>query len=71
MFLWAKVPSNYKVARDLVDKLLQEAHVFITPGEIFGSNGDRFIRVSLASPEEDFKIAISRIIKWKEEKVLA
>lgn len=71
MFLWAKVPSSFKIARDLVDKLLKEAHIFITPGEIFGSNGNRFIRVSLASPEEDFKLAISRIIKWKEQKVLA
>ena len=71
MFLWAKVPSTYRIARELVDKLLEEAHVFITPGEVFGSNGDRFIRVSLASPEEDFKLAIKRIIKWKEQEVLA
>ncbi len=71
MFLWAKIPSTYRIARDLVDKLLEESQVFITPGEVFGSNGDRFIRVSLASPEEDFKLAIDRIIKWKEQEVLA
>ncbi len=71
MFVWAKIPATYRVARDLVDKLLKEAHVFITPGEIFGSNGDQFIRVSLASPKDDFKEAINRIIKWKEQKVLA
>jgi aspartate/methionine/tyrosine aminotransferase len=71
MFLWAKIPPSYKRARYLVDKLLEEAHIFIAPGEIFGSNGNRFIRVSLASPQEDFKLAIERVIKWKTQKVLA
>lgn len=71
MFLWAKIPDNFKHGRELVDKLLDEAHVFVTPGEIFGSNGDNYIRVSLASPREDFLEAINRVIKWKEQKVLA
>jgi len=70
MFLWAKIPSKYKHGRELVDRLLDEAHVFITPGEIFGSNGDRYIRVSLASPKEDFLEGITRVIKWKEQNIL-
>lgn len=61
MFLWAKIPDTYKHVEDLTEKLLLEADVFITPGFIFGSNGERYIRISLCSPENDLKTALTRI----------
>jgi len=61
MFVWASIPSNYNNGFDVSDKVLQEASVFITPGGIFGSAGDGFVRVSLCSTEEKFEEAIQRI----------
>ncbi len=49
MFLWGKIPEHYKNAEELTEKLLHEARVFITPGFIFGSNGERYIRISLCA----------------------
>ena len=62
MFLWAKIPAKYANVEDLTEKILHEANVFVTPGFIFGSNGDRYIRISLCSPENDLKEALERII---------
>lgn len=61
MFLWAKIPTGYKDAFALSDEVLNKARVFITPGGIFGSAGDQFLRVSLCSPEERFETSIQRI----------
>lgn len=61
MFVWAKIPSNYKSGYELSDKVLHKANVFITPGGIFGNAGDKYIRVSLCSPKEKFEEAIQRI----------
>ena len=63
MFVWASVPSKYKDGFELSDELLQDANVFITPGGIFGSAGDGFVRVSLCSTEQKFEEAIQRIKK--------
>jgi aspartate/methionine/tyrosine aminotransferase len=61
LFVWAKIPSNYKTGFELSDEVLQQSAVFITPGGIFGNTGDKFIRVSLCSPVEKFEEAILRI----------
>jgi aspartate/methionine/tyrosine aminotransferase len=61
LFVWARIPENYKSGYDLSDHLLHGAGVFITPGGIFGSEGDRFIRVSLCSPAERLAEARKRI----------
>ena len=63
MFLWAKIPNQYKNAFELSDEILLNARVFITPGGIFGSEGEKFIRVSLCSPEDKFITSIQRINK--------
>ncbi len=60
MFMWAKIPAN-TTAQQLADKILYEAKVFITPGFIFGSNGEGFIRISLCSNEEVLSKANQRI----------
>jgi LL-diaminopimelate aminotransferase len=52
MFVWAKIPKRYASGYELSDEVLYKTNVFITPGGIFGSRGDRFVRVSLCSSEE-------------------
>ena len=61
MFLWARIPEKFPNVEDLTEKVLHEANVFLTPGFIFGSNGKRFIRISLCSPEPSLKEALQRI----------
>jgi LL-diaminopimelate aminotransferase len=61
MFVWAKIPAGYKNGFALSDEILYNAHVFITPGGIFGSAGDQYIRVSLCSPEEKLGESIKRV----------
>lgn len=61
MFVWAKIPESYADGYALSDAVLYNAHVFITPGGIFGSAGNGFIRVSLCSPEEKIRQSIERI----------
>jgi LL-diaminopimelate aminotransferase len=61
MFIWASIPAKYKDAYELSDDILYQSRVFITPGGIFGSAGDKFLRVSLCSPENKFQESIDRI----------
>ena len=61
MFLWGKIPDTYGDVEDLTERVLQEARVFITPGFIFGSNGKRFIRISLCCKDDKLAEALRRI----------
>jgi aspartate/methionine/tyrosine aminotransferase len=61
MFVWAKIPATYKDGYALSDKVLYDANVFITPGGIFGSAGNNYIRVSLCGSMEKFNEAIKRV----------
>src|SRR5690606_18665360 len=61
MFLWARIPSFAADGYALSDAILQEARVFITPGGIFGSEGNPYVRVSLCTTEEVLEQAIGRI----------
>ncbi len=63
LFVWAAIPSGYKDGYELCDKVLYESNVFITPGGIFGSAGDKYVRVSLCSSVEKIVEAIDRIRK--------
>ena len=51
MFIWAKLPEGIN-DKDFIDTILYDKKVFITPGSIFGSNGEGFIRFSLCAPIE-------------------
>ena len=62
MFVWAAIPSNYKDGYELSDAILYNSNVFITPGGIFGTAGDKYVRVSLCCKEENIQQAINRII---------
>lgn len=61
MFVWAKIPATYKDGYALSDEVLYNSNVFITPGGIFGSAGNGYIRVSLCGSVEKFDEAIKRI----------
>ena len=61
MFLWGRIPDRYANVEDLTEKVLNEAHVFITPGFIFGKNGERYVRISLCAKPEKMKEALERI----------
>ena len=61
MFIWAKAPPQYLSGFELSDAVLYGSNVFITPGGIFGSQGDGYVRVSLCAKEEVFDAAIKRI----------
>ena len=61
MFLWGKIPARYANAEELTERVLHEARVFITPGFIFGSNGERYIRISLCAKDEKISEALQRI----------
>jgi LL-diaminopimelate aminotransferase len=61
MFVWAAIPATYANGYELTDAVLQQANVFITPGGIFGSAGDKYVRVSLCATEEKITEAIGRI----------
>lgn len=64
MFVWAKIPEPAKSAKEVSDRVLKEANVFITPGFIFGSNGERFLRISLCTEEARLEEAVNRISKF-------
>lgn len=61
LFLWGRIPDTEESSESLADKALYNAHVFITPGFIFGSNGDRYIRISLCATEDKLNEALQRI----------
>lgn len=61
MFLWGRIPDVYADAEELTERVLHESRVFITPGFIFGSNGSRYVRISLCAKEERMAEALGRI----------
>ena len=61
MFLWGRIPDSAKSSEAVADKVLYEANVFLTPGFIFGSRGDRYIRISLCCKNETLAEALRRI----------
>lgn len=61
MFLWGRIPDSIPSGEAFVDMILNEARVFITPGFIFGKNGERYVRISLCAPVEKLKEAARRI----------
>ena len=67
MFLWGKIPEKYANVEDLTERILHEARVFVTPGFIIGSNGQRYLSISLCPKDEKMAEALQRIkaLKWE------
>lgn len=64
LFVWGKLNEQVPDSESFVNEILYQAHVFITPGFIFGSNGERFIRISLGSSSEKLQEAYQRIKRY-------
>ena len=62
MFLWGRIPNEYADAEQLTEQLLRQHGVFVTPGFVFGSNGKRYMRISLCAKKERMEEALQRII---------
>jgi len=70
LFVWAAVPAGYADGYALSDELLLAARVFLTPGGIFGSNGNGFIRVSLCQTTDVLRAALTRVKSdWLNERI--
>ena len=63
LFLWAKIPGQFQDSENFSEHILQNARVFITPGFVFGSGGEKYIRMSLCSKPEQYQAAMKRIEK--------
>ncbi len=61
MFVWAKIPEKYASGYELSDHVLYNANVFITPGGIFGSQGNGYVRISLCADVSLFEQALLRV----------
>jgi LL-diaminopimelate aminotransferase len=66
LFMWGKLPGSAAGSEEFIDDILYNAKVFLTPGSIFGSNGERYIRISLGSSVEKLKEAHERIKNYVE-----
>jgi LL-diaminopimelate aminotransferase len=64
LFVWGAIPEEIVSCEDYVENILQNTHVFITPGFIFGNNGERYIRISLCATENKLQETRERIIKY-------
>jgi len=60
MFVWARLPYGVPSAEEFIDNILYDKDIFVTPGTIFGSNGEGYIRFSLCVTEEKIQEAINR-----------
>lgn len=65
LFLWGRIPDDAPCSEAFADDILDRARVFVTPGFIFGSAGDRYIRISLCAPVEILQKALTRILSSK------
>ena len=62
LFVWAKLPAGIASAEAFINDILYQKHLFITPGTIFGSNGEGYIRFALCVKEEKIQEAIDRFL---------
>lgn len=68
LFIWAKAPDTVPRVEEFLDEVLHKAHVFLTPGFIFGSNGVRFARSSLCTRAPLIEEALARVIRWRKSR---
>jgi len=68
MFVWARLPDSVNNSHEFINTLLKHAHVFVTPGDIFGTNGKGYLRISLCASDQQYDEAFNRLKLWKEGK---
>ena len=70
LFVWAKIPEIYKNAEHFTDELLKREAVFITPGAVFGSNGEKYVRISLCNNNETLQKAKNKIKNFVKKQII-
>ena len=68
LFVWGRLPENISNCEAYIEELLNKTNVFITPGFIFGENGERYIRISLCANEIRLTEAKERLVKYNQAK---
>lgn len=68
LYVWAKLPKDFKDSMDFCNKLLQDTGVSMTPGEVYGATGFGYVRISLVTPGERIKLAMHQLVDWMKEK---
>ena len=66
LFVWGKIPSNYSNGEELTEELLHKANVFITPGMVFGDQGNDYVRISLCANEKMLEKTLERLTAMNE-----
>lgn len=61
IFVWGRIKDNHHDGESLSANILSQSRVFITPGHVFGNQGQNYLRISLCSPIEDMEAALYRI----------
>ena len=61
MFVWAKIPDWIFSTETFCDEILKQTRVFLTPGTVFGSAGEGYLRISLCANEKTLTDALSRL----------
>ena len=61
LFLWAKINNSSTKSKDFTDELLHSKNIFITPGSIFGTAGEGYVRISLCQEEKKLIEALNRL----------
>jgi LL-diaminopimelate aminotransferase len=64
LFVWGRIPDGISNCESYIEEILNRTNVFITPGFIFGKNGERYIRISLCANEKRLMEAKGRLIKF-------
>ncbi|GAA5219569.1 pyridoxal phosphate-dependent aminotransferase [Membranihabitans marinus] len=70
LFTWGRIPSSYRSGFDLSDDILDHTGVFITPGGIFGDNGNAYIRISICTDAKVLNQALEKIESFVNQSVL-
>ena len=69
LFVWGRLPEEIESCETFVEEILNKANVFLTPGFIFGSGGDRYIRISLCADEKTLVAAKKRLSDYLKHNI--
>ncbi|MEL6255956.1 MAG: aminotransferase class I/II-fold pyridoxal phosphate-dependent enzyme [Bacteroidota bacterium] len=69
MFVWARIPDSESSGEEFSERILNSIHVFLTPGFIFGDQGEKYIRISLCTPMDGLQLALERIREFTKAAV--
>ncbi len=67
IYVWAKLPTNFSDSTTYCDRLLESTGVSITPGSVYGSHGEGYVRISLGTPTDQIEEAMNRLSAWTRQ----